>query len=387
MLAVSNISDIPVTLAKIYRMDADTAQTRPPPPGYYTAGIIRTVLIGLLGLMCWRVFAPFSSLVVWALILAIALHPLHQRMAGWMGRSQKGASVALVLFGLLLIGVPLGILATSLASDSHVTHLAIESQSIRIPVPDSKVRDWPVIGEKVFAAWDDAATNMPEFQATYATQLKAISTKILGVAKEAGRAVFLFIGALVIAGIMMAFGESGNVLMRRVFDRVAGPKWGMELHTLSVATVRSVAIGVVGVAFFQALLFGFGFLIAGIPFPGMLSLVVLMAVIVQLPAAIFGLPVIIYLWTGGDASSVMNVFLTILFGIASVSDNILKPIMLGRGVKAPMPVILIGALGGMAAAGLIGLFMGAVVLALGYQIFMIWVNQADTIAAHSRPGL
>ena len=166
--------------------------------------------------------------------------------------------------------------------------------------------------------------------------------------------------------------------MLSIANRLAGRDKGAELHTLSVATVRSVATGVIGVAFIQALLFGLLFVIAQIPFAGLLAMVVLIVCIIQVPALVVALPVIIFMWATGDGSTVFNVVMTVCMLVAGLSDNVLKPILLGRGVKAPMPVILIGALGGMVAFGFIGLFLGAVLLALCYQIFMGWVALGDT---------
>jgi predicted PurR-regulated permease PerM len=134
---------------------------------------------------------------------------------------------------------------------------------------------------------------------------------------------------------------------------------------------------VIGVAFIQALLLGIGFIMAGIPAAGVLALVVMLIGIVQLPAAIISLPAIAYLWWAGDASTTSNIFYSIYLIIAGMADNVLKPLLLGRGVDAPMPVILLGALGGMVSSGIIGMFIGAVLLAVGYQIFMEWVSNSE----------
>ena len=160
--------------------------------------------------------------------------------------------------------------------------------------------------------------------------------------------------------------------MLGIVRRLSGPEKGTQLHKLCTATIRSVAMGVIGVAFIQALLLGVGFVWADIPAAGLLALVVMVLGIAQLPATLITLPVIAYLWWSGD-STMVNVSFTIYFLVAGLADNVLKPIFLGRGVDAPMPIILLGALGGMVAAGMIGLFVGAVLLALGYVVFMDWV--------------
>jgi predicted PurR-regulated permease PerM len=152
---------------------------------------------------------------------------------------------------------------------------------------------------------------------------------------------------------------------------------GVRLQALITATIRSVATGVIGVAFIQALLLGVGFYMAGVPAAGVLSIIVLLIGIAQVPASIISLPVVAYIWWSGDASTTINIVWTIYLIVAGMADNVLKPLLLGRGVDAPMPVILIGALGGMVSAGIIGLFLGAVLLAVGYKAFMLWVNDDE----------
>jgi len=161
--------------------------------------------------------------------------------------------------------------------------------------------------------------------------------------------------------------------MQAIFERVAGIARGAEFTQLTTSTVRAVASGVIGIACIQALLIGISLIIANVPFAGALALVTLMLGVAQVPAAIVTLPVIGWMWTSGDYATTPAIAYSVLLLIAGSVDNVLKPLMLGRGVDAPMPVILIGALGGMATAGILGMFVGATLLALGYQIFMSWV--------------
>jgi len=186
----------------------------------------------------------------------------------------------------------------------------------------------------------------------------------------------MLMGALVIAGTMMAWGESGSNAMLRILSRIAGPVKGPRLQHLSVAVIRSVASGVFGVAIIQAILFGIGFVLAGVPAAGVLALVVMFFAIIQLPTAFVALPVIIYIWSTGDSSVTVDAAFTLYFIVAGLADNVLKPILLGHGVEVPTPVILIGALGGMIDSGLIGLFLGAILLSFAYQIFWNWVDEA-----------
>jgi predicted PurR-regulated permease PerM len=342
--------------------------------------MIRVGLIAFVVVMCVRVFAPFAGLVLWGLILAAALYPLHQNLAKRLGGRQGRAATLLVFGGLLLIGVPTVMLGSSFAGHVHDVYSAFANNTITIKQPAPSVAEWPLIGERIYTAWSSAADDLPAFLEKLQPQLGNFAKYMLSVAASTAGGVFMFLGSLIIAGIMMAYGESGSRAMLRIISRLAGPKRGPQLHRLSTATIRSVATGVIGVAFIQALLLGIGFIVAGIPVAGVLALIVMLLGIMQLPALIVSLPAIAYLWWAGDASTAANSFYTIYLLAAGMADNVLKPLLLGRGVDAPMPVILLGALGGMVSGGIIGLFVGAVLLAVGYQVFMGWVAQGQDSA-------
>ena len=209
----------------------------------------------------------------------------------------------------------------------------------------------------------------------------------LGFVAGIGGGLLLFLASLAVAGIMMAFGEGGARAIRSIFERVADEKRGGEFVDLSTATIRAVAKGVLGVAFLQAIIVGICLLVAGIPWAGVLAVIVLVLGIAQVPALIVTLPAIAYLWSSGHYGTGAAVLYTVLLAVAGMADNVLKPLMLGRGVDAPMPVILLGALGGMATGGILGMFVGGTLLALGYQIFMGWVaTNPDAPRAHPEGG-
>ena len=337
--------------------------------------MIRVGLIAFLVVMAGRIFAPFMGLMLWALILAVALYPLHRRLASMLGGRQGSAATLLVVIGLLLIGIPTAMLGSSFAGQIHTVIEAFTSNSVTVKPPNPVVAQWPLVGERLHAAWSAAAADLPAFLEKMQPQLRNMAEWLLSVAAGTMGAVLMFLGAWIIAGVMMAFGESGSAATGRIFSRLAGAVRGPRLHALSTATIRSVATGVIGVAFIQALLLGIGFVFAGVPAAGVLALIVMIVGIVQLPATLISLPVIGYLWWAGEASTTSNVIWSIYLVVAGLADNVLKPVLLGRGVDAPMPIVLIGALGGMVTAGIVGLFIGAVLLAVGYQIFMDWVNE------------
>ncbi|MEX0330029.1 MAG: AI-2E family transporter [Puniceicoccaceae bacterium] len=339
--------------------------------------LIIFTIIFLMAFYCVRVFSPFSGIMLWALILAVALYPVHQKIAARLGNRQGRTSTLMAIVAVLGVGAPLFFLSTAFIGQAGALQAAFENNTIEVEPPEPEVEQWPLIGEKVYAVWSAAAESMSEFLQDYNTQIRDLSKWLFSAAASALGAVLQMLVSFIIAAVMMAYGASGSAALGRIFKRMAGMERGLKLQKLCTATIRSVAVGVLGVAFIQALLFGVGFIIGGIPAAGILALIALFLGIVQIPALLVGLPAIAYLWAVGDASPVLNAVLTVYFIAASLADNILKPMLLGRGVEAPMPVILLGALGGMIVSGFIGLFIGAVVLAIGYVVFMAWVDEVD----------
>jgi predicted PurR-regulated permease PerM len=366
-------------------MEPDNATLRKLLSKDLTETLIRFGLVVFLVVVCVRVFDPFAKLALWSLILAVALYPLHQRLANRLNGRQGLSATLLVMASLVLIGTPTVMLGDSFADHAKNAYNAFQNDTISIPAPDQSVADWPIIGGTLYDTWSAAAEDLPGYLKSYRPQLKEILGKVLATAADTAGAVLLFLAALFIAGIMMAYGEPGSQAIQRFLCRLTDPIRGVRMQALSTATVRSVASGVIGVAFIQALLLGVGFYLASVPGAAVLSLIVFLIGIAQVPASIISLPVVAYIWWSGDTSTAMNVVWTIYLIVAGMADNVLKPLLLGRGVDAPMPVILIGAIGGMVSAGIIGLFLGAVLLAVGYKVFMLWVNE-DQEGISPEPG-
>jgi len=355
-------------------MESDNATDRKLKSNDLIETLIRFGLIIFLLVVCGWVFRPFVGLALWSLVLAVALYPLHQKIAIRLNGRQGLGATLLITASLILIGIPTVMLGDSFADQAMNTYNAFQNDALHIPPPDQSVASWPIIGNTLYETWSAAAEDLPGYLKTYQPQIKEVLGKVLNRAADTAGAVLVFLSALIVAGIMMAYGEAGSQLVQRIFCRMTDPIQGVRLQTLSTATLRSVANGVIGVAFIQALLLGVGFYLAGVPTAGVLALIVFLIGIAQLPVSIISIPVVAYIWWSGDASTTMSVVWTIYLILAGMADNILKPLLLGRGVDVPMPIILIGAIGGMISAGIIGLFLGAVLLAIGYKAFMLWVN-------------
>lgn len=335
--------------------------------------LIRAGLILVMVWLCYRVFSPFLTLMVWALILAVTLYPLHQFLADRIGGRQGLAATLLVVVGVALIVAPTALLVSSLGDSVHQLVNDVQNNTLRIPAPRPGVEEWPVIGQKLHDVWAKAHADLPALVRSLQPKIGELAKTALGFVASIGSGLLQFLAAFIIAGILMAFGQAGGRGSRAISARLAGSARGGELVRLSTATIRAVAQGVIGVAFIQALLVGLALLVAGIPWAGALAAIVLVLGIAQVPALIVTLPAILYIWSSGDYSNAAAIAYTVLLFLSGMADNVLKPLMLGRGVDAPMPVILLGALGGMATAGILGMFVGATLLALGYQIFMGWV--------------
>jgi len=335
--------------------------------------LIRAGLILVLVMLCYRIFSPFLVLMVWALILAITIYPLHRALAARLGGRRGWAATLITLLGVVLIVAPTAVLLDSMGDSVHRLVSEVQQGTLQVPPPKPSVTEWPVVGTKIHAYWQQAHDNLPALVKSLQPKIGELAKEALAMVASIGGGILAFVAAFIIAGIIMAFGEAGAHAGRAIFARIFGSERGDEFTVLSVATIRAVAQGVIGIAFIQAILVGLCLLVAGVPLAGLLAVVVLVLGIAQVPALLVTLPAIAYLWMSGDYGTGEAALYSVLLFVAGMADNVLKPLMLGRGVDAPMPVILLGALGGMAAAGILGLFVGAVLLALGYQIFMSWV--------------
>lgn len=231
----------------------------------------------------------------------------------------------------------------------------------------------PWLGEQVHAAWVEAADNLPDFIEQRQPQIKGIFSWFVNIATGTAKTVLMLIGAVIIAGIMLAWAQPAAKSIRKIFTSFTDEVRGPNLHALTTATIRQVAIGIIGIAFLTAMTFGAVVALSGVPAAALFTMVALLFAIIQLPVTLIALVAVAILWAG-ESGTVHNIIFTILLIVASLIDNFLKPLILGRGLVVPMPIILIGAVGGMMSGGILGMFVGAAFFAAGYQVFMQWVD-------------
>ncbi|MNF56914.1 putative inner membrane protein [compost metagenome] len=335
--------------------------------------LIRAGLIAVLVMFCFQIFHPFLNLMLWSLIMAITLYPLHLKLRGTLSNSEGRTATLIVVVAIAILMVPIYLLGASLADSVEQALTTVKSGAFHIRPPAESVASWPLVGKPLHAFWLQASTDLSGVAQKFTPQIRELTLTLLGKLAGLGMGLLVFIVALIIAGIFMAYGEGGSRSAVEIASRLSGPDKGSQITELCTATIRAVAQGVVGIAFIQMLLIGVAFVLKGIPGAGLLALAVLLLGIMQLPATLITIPVIAFVFTTEGASTATIVFSIYVF-IAGLADNVLKPLLLGRGVNVPMPVVLIGALGGMVTNGVIGLFIGPVVLAVGYQLFWQWVR-------------
>ena len=335
--------------------------------------LIRAGLIAVLVIFCFEVFHPFLNLMLWAVILAITLYPLHRKLRQKMGSSDGRTATLIVVVAIGLLIVPVYLVGVSMTESVQSAMATVKTGNFDVPPPPESVATWPVVGKKVYSVWQQAASDLTGLAQHFKPQIKAFSLSMLGKFAGIGVGLLMFIAAMIIAGIIMAFGEAGTRSAVEITSRIFGPDRGVEVTTLCTATIRAVAQGVVGIAFIQMFLVGIGFALMGVPGTGLLCLIVLLLGIIQVPATLVTIPVIVFV-IATQGASVGTIVFSIYVFVAGLMDNVLKPLLLGRGVAVPMPVILIGAIGGMITNGIIGLFIGPVVLAVAYQLFWQWVR-------------
>lgn len=247
----------------------------------------------------------------------------------------------------------------------------ITQGSIEAPPPADQVKDWPLIGEKTYDAWSAFHENLASAFEKYNEQVKNLGEKMISILSGFLSTILIFIVSVIISGVFLANSKGGYNFVNTLFTALVGEK-GLEMAENSKKTISSVVTGVIGTAVIQTIIISIGLFVFKVPAAAIFSLIILFFAIAQIPLIIVILPLIIYMFSVNSATSA-TIFA--VWGIlGAISDNVLKPMLLGRGLNIPMLIILIGAIGGMIAMGIIGLFIGAVILALGYQLFRFFVN-------------
>ncbi len=337
---------------------------------------IRIAFLALLVGWCFVIVWPFIGIIGWAIVMAVALYPTFDRLRVALGGRTKSAAVLLTIAFLLIFIVPAVVLSETLVSGIRTLATSLQNGSMAIPLPSETVKSWPFIGERIAALWTLAATNLDAAILQFRDEFASAGRWLLRQAASTGLGLVQFFVAVVLSGILLVTAKASEDLSQRIAQRVVGAN-GEQFARLAVATTRSVARGVLGVALIQATLTGIGFLVVGIPGAGLWALIALLLCIVQIGPGLLLLPAVIYVFS--TSATATAVLFTVWCVVVGLIDNVLKPILLGRGVDVPMFIVIIGAIGGLLTMGVIGLFVGAIVLVLGYSALVAWLGDPENV--------
>lgn len=350
-----------------------------PPPGDPTRNVVvhhalQLLALSLLLVWCFRILEPFVTPLVWGTVLAISLYPAQQKLAARLkGRNGLSASIITVLVLLVIIGPAVWLLLATVDEFKEVATL-YRAGDLQIPPPNNKVATWPVIGPSLYKYWSEASKNLSALVVNNKEEVKNVLLRLFDLLANTTKGIVIFTLSIIISGFLLAYARPIGAFMHALFSRLAG-KPGESMAESAELTVRNVAKGVLGVAVIQSLLAGIGIVLAGVPLAGLWIIICLVLAIVQVGILPVSVGTIIYIW--GNADTLTASLFTGWMIFVGIIDNILKPILLGKGAPAPMLVVFLGAIGGFMFSGFIGLFTGAIVLTLGYKLVIGWVNPSD----------
>jgi predicted PurR-regulated permease PerM len=336
-----------------------------------THNALRLALLFMILYWSFQIIAPFLPLVVWGSIIAIATYPLHEKLAARLG-NRKGLSATLItLLGLTVLTLPVIVLTESVVESSANLASDISAGSISIPPPPERVQEFPIVGDTLYSNWALAAENLAAELQRFKPQLEALAESLLATAAGAGAAFLQMFFSVIVAGAFLAARDKTVDGVLSVLTWLVGDR-GEIMVSITQSTVRSVFKGVLGVAIIETILAAIGLVLADVPAAGLWALLILVLSIAQIPPLLTLAPLAIYVVSTSDV--VGSTLFILLSVIVVLIDTILKPVLLGRTADTPTLIVLMGALGGMILSGIVGLFVGAVVVVLGWELLQFWIR-------------
>jgi predicted PurR-regulated permease PerM len=332
---------------------------------------IRLALLALLIYWSFVLLNPFIPVLVWSVVLAVALYPAYDWLSTHLGNRQRIAAILVTLVVLAVFLGPAAWLGIGLVEGLRNVSDQLTSGDLTIPTPPDGIKHWPVVGATLYEFWDMASVNLESALRQAAPHLKPLASPVLALATSAGSGTLKFLASVVISGFLYPYGPSLIAASKRALTRIV-PDRSESFLTLAGATIRTVLQGVIGIAALQSILAGVVLKIAGVPNAGVLAFGILVLGIVQIGSLPILLPVVIWVWMVKDVGPA--VLITILLVLVGISDNVLKPLLMGRGLSTPVLVIFIGVIGGTLAHGIVGLFIGPIILAVAWELVTAWIG-------------
>jgi predicted PurR-regulated permease PerM len=352
------------------RMPAEKDRNGAPVSPLTVDAAIRIGLLGLLLYWSLKVIGPFLSIALWSAILTVALYPLYDWLARQL-RSRRVAAAVITILCLMIVVGPVTWLGMGLIGTIEFAVRGLDTNASLIPLPADSVKEWPLIGEQVYRLWALAATDMKAILVEAVPWLKPFGGRLLNLAGTVVLGLAQFVAAIIIAGFLYAPGPQLAHALRALFHRIFGER-SEEMLKLAGSTIRNVSRGVVGIAVVQSFLGGLGFLAAGVPAAGFFTFIALVLGIIQIGPTVLFIPIVLWSWMELETANAV-IFTAYMIAVGLV-DNVLRPLVLARGLATPMPIIFVGVVGGTLAYGISGLFLGPIVLAVAWALLVAWIE-------------
>ncbi len=344
---------------------------------------IRLGVLGLFAYFSLQLIAPFFLFLLWAVVLTAALYPAYSWLSGKLGGRKALAAVVVTLVCLAIVVGPVAVLVVSLVETLTGWYHSIADGVFKLPALPPKLAGLPVIGGKIADLWHLASRSLEMFVTKIAPMLVPAGGRILSALASLSGSVLFFVVSIILAGFLFVPGPRLAAGAKRFADRIIAPR-GAEFVDLAGATIRNVSRGVIGVAVIQGLLTGIVMIAFSVPLAGILTFVALFLCIIQIGPALVIVPTVIWAWSSWEFLPAL--LFTVLMVPVMLLDNVLKPVLMSRGLDVPMLVILVGVLGGTIAYGMIGLFLGPVILAVFYELVIAWVKAGEEGKPEPFPG-
>ncbi|MEH6836355.1 MULTISPECIES: AI-2E family transporter [Falsihalocynthiibacter] len=337
--------------------------------------VVRLVFLGLFIYSAIVMVAPLASVVIWAVILCVALYPLYTWLEQKLGGRKSLASGIIVLLGLALTLGPVGSAISGAIEIARNLSDQATAGTLKMPPAPEGLKDLPLVGGKLSEVWSVFEKNLGDALRTYGPQITEVGMAIFGRAAGIGMSLLGLALSVIVMGFLFSPGPKLSLGVQGFANRVFAPRGG-EFVVMAGATIKNVTKGVIGVAAIQAVCVWVLLALFGIQSAATLALICLILSIIQLGPMIVLIPVAIYAWSSMSGGAALA--FTVLAIPVGIMDGFLRPIFISKGLQTPMLVILIGVIGGMMAYGLIGVFMGPVLLAVFYELFTLWLaSDAD----------
>lgn len=338
-----------------------------------TRATLAVVSVGALIAVSVWILRPFLLSIVWATTIVVATWPLMLRMQSWLWGKRSLAAAAMtamllmVFFGPLLLAV-----GTIVENADQMLAWAKSLQTSTLPPPPEWVGEIPVIGQKITAGWQEIVSAGPEgLSAKVAPYAGKVVNWFVDQAGTVGMIIVQFLLTVVISTILFLSGETAAGGFKR-FARWLGGQRGEDLALLSVKAIRGVALGVVVTALIQSVLGGIGLAVSGVPAVTILTMIMFVLALAQLGVFLVLVPAAIWLYWKGQ--TVWGTVLLVWTLVVGTLDNFMRPILIKKGADLPLLLVFAGVIGGLIAFGIIGIFIGPVVLAVTYTLFEAWIG-------------